>query len=193
MDHWLCVYDNITFIDDALPQADHPTGRSWVSHSDITRRTRGGPNGRSNAARVSPRHPCTPSVVATHYRAHPHTTITSSYIASNDRIVFARITSHALSHRFTEEPQTNNSHTPTAVHSPFVDRGTTADQFAVRHIHLCSRIQCTIYSNGGSCTARTHHSLSTRVYYRISLRLSNCRRSTRSTVDVCLHTDRGLG
>ncbi len=25
MDHWLCVYDNITFIDDALPQADQGT------------------------------------------------------------------------------------------------------------------------------------------------------------------------
>jgi len=59
---------------------------------------------------------------------------------TNDRIVFTRLTGRASSHRFIEESQANNSHTPTAVHSPFVVRGTAVDRPSIRHGHLCTRI-----------------------------------------------------
>ena len=85
----------------------------------------------------------TPRVHAVRVTILSNTSIVDNCIVTyrtNDRIVFTRLTGRASSHRFIEESQANNSHTPTAVHSPFVVRGTAVDRPSIRHGHLCTRI-----------------------------------------------------
>ena len=100
------------------------------------------------------------------------------------------MTDRALSHRFTEESQAINSHTPTAVHSPFVARGPAIDLLSVCHGRLCTSVPMHYISTCCSCITRTHCRPSTRVYHPIEWRVSNCHRSTDFTVDVCASVHR---